>query len=118
MKLSTWLAHEGLIILQDVDVTGITHDSRKVQPGDAFLAYPGATVDGRQYIDQALARGACVVLYDDSQDFIPPEHDCSFIACPHLAERLGRLSSTFYDHPSKKLRVIGITGTNGKTTIA
>jgi UDP-N-acetylmuramoyl-L-alanyl-D-glutamate--2,6-diaminopimelate ligase len=99
------------------DVSGIQHDSRKVQPGDVFLAYPGAVSDGRQFMSQAIQAGAVAIIYEphDAPVF---ESTVPCIALPNLTQQLGQLASRFYGDPSQALRVFGVTGTNGKTTIA
>lgn len=103
-----------------LDVTGLHNDSRFIQPGNLFLAYPGATVDGRLYCQQAIDAGAVAIAYE------PTALPCSFkflnsvsyipIAC--LADKLAIIACRFYDNPTKALSITGVTGTNGKTTIA
>ncbi len=97
----------------DTEVTGIAWDSRKVQPGDAFFALVGESVDGHQYIPQAIANGAAAVIgtqpgLELAVPYVQIEGD------DRIA--LAKFASAFYDHPSRKLVVIGITGTDGKTT--
>jgi len=105
-----------LKILPGVEIKNLQNDSRKVRSGDAFLAYPGAAVDGRKFIQQAVDAGAAAILYEPGT--IQPEHAIPCVAYPNLAASLGALASKFYDEPTKKLCVVGVTGTNGKTTIA
>jgi UDP-N-acetylmuramoyl-L-alanyl-D-glutamate--2,6-diaminopimelate ligase len=96
-------------------------DSRQIQSGDIFFAYPvghgNALCDGRQFIKAALENGAAAVVFDpvgmDNQFVDHPQ--C--IAVENLATQAGQLCSQWYDHPSKELNVIGVTGTNGKTSI-
>lgn len=121
MKLSTLLAPFSKSILpsDDRDISGIANDSRQVQPGYLFVAYPGALSDGRQYIQQAIDAGATAVLYEpyeSSEEIIGVQ--VPLIALSNLNQQLASLASRFYDNPSQKLVVTGITGTNGKTTIA
>ncbi len=102
------------------DILGMQNDSRHVRPGDLFIAYPGAVADGRKYIAQALQQGAAAVVYDPIQlpnDVVLPAH-VPCIPIPKLAHQLAALASRFYHHPSEQLAVMGVTGTNGKTTIA
>ena len=96
-------------------------DSRQIQFGDIFFAYPvghgNALSDGRQFIGTALDRGAAAVVFDPvgmSSQFI--DHPQCF-AVESLAEKAGELCAQWYDHPSKELKIIGVTGTNGKTSI-
>ena len=99
--------------------TGVADDSRQVRPGDLFLAYPGDLSDGRNYIADALAKGAVAVLWQPGGDFVwnvawkIPQltHDA-------LRPLAGPLAHTVYGHPSEALSLIAITGTNGKTTIS
>ena len=97
----------------DTKVTGIAWDSRKVQPGDAFFALVGDTFDGHRFIPQAIEAGAAAVIGTH-----PPKP----VSVPYVQitgddrEALAKFASAFYDHPSRKLVVIGVTGTDGKTT--
>jgi UDP-N-acetylmuramoyl-L-alanyl-D-glutamate--2,6-diaminopimelate ligase len=104
----------------DCTITGISNDSREVQTGDLFIAYPGAVVDGRLYIELAVSAGAVAVAYDPlhfpASCPLPDTIPC--IAIPKLSEQLALISSRFYDNPSDYLSLTGVTGTNGKTTIA
>ncbi|RLA02050.1 MAG: UDP-N-acetylmuramoyl-L-alanyl-D-glutamate--2,6-diaminopimelate ligase [Gammaproteobacteria bacterium] len=106
-------------LAKGLNCTGITEDSRAVSKGDIFVARPGAESDGRRYIHQATARGAIAVLCEsrDLEQFIQAEK------CPvpvyqveNLAMRMGKLGDIFYQHPSNELSIIGVTGTNGKTS--
>ena len=100
-------------------VKRVETDSRRVLPGDVFLACPGLHSDGRDYIQAALAKGAAAVLWDDADGFAwNPLWQAPNLAVPNLRERIGMLAAEVYGHPSRALRVIGITGTNGKTSIS
>ncbi len=111
LLLSPWVA-----VNTSIEVTGIEQDSRRVRVGDLFLAYPGTASDGRSFIDKALEQGAAAVLYAPEDGFfLEHEHCFSF---PRLSELRGEIASRFYGEPSKTMNVVGITGTNGKTTIA
>jgi UDP-N-acetylmuramoyl-L-alanyl-D-glutamate--2,6-diaminopimelate ligase len=90
--------------------TGITSDSREVKKGYVFVAVKGLTVDGHDYIDTAIKKGA-VKVYGE-RDIKNPKYE----KVPDSREKLGELSSQFYGNPSNKLKVIGVTGTKGKTT--
>ena len=93
-------------------VKGIVIDSRKIQPGDLFIAMPGGSADGHKFIPMAIEKGAAAVV---------GEQDLTGLAVPYLRVQDARravtfLASAFYDYPGKKLTVIGVTGTDGKTT--
>ena len=105
----------------DCEVYGITMDSRNVQPGDLFLACSGEASQGHFFVEQAIQSGAAAILYETPVPFAISEkelHELSVpaIAFPGLGERAGKIASCFYDHPSANMTVVGITGTNGKTS--
>src|SRR5215831_3940624 len=95
--------------------TGIAYDSRRVQPGDVFVALKGLHADGTAFARQALARGAVAVV---SQEPAPEQVDAPWTVVHDARRALAFLAAEFYGHPSGSLRVVGITGTNGKTTTA
>jgi UDP-N-acetylmuramoyl-L-alanyl-D-glutamate--2,6-diaminopimelate ligase len=90
-------------------------DSRAVRPGDAFVAWRGASRDGRDYIDQAIARGAAAVLYEDDGRAIGAGAVASR-AVPGLKALAGPIAAEYYGRPSERLEVVAVTGTNGKTS--
>ena len=102
-----------LIGSDEPDVLGITLDSKKVERGDLFAALPGADTHGLQFLAEAEKAGAIAILTDRKADTMLPQ---IIVENPRLS--LGMLSNHFYDYPSRKLKLLGITGTNGKTTIA
>ncbi|OGT49368.1 MAG: UDP-N-acetylmuramoyl-L-alanyl-D-glutamate--2,6-diaminopimelate ligase [Gammaproteobacteria bacterium RIFCSPHIGHO2_12_FULL_41_15] len=107
-----------LILKKIKDCKDLQLDSRLVQPGDCFIAVPGQSTDGRQYIAQALKNQAHYVLYDSDHYQLPSALISeTVIAVPNLTHQLGDLASAFYQHPSKQMKVIGVTGTNGKTSV-
>jgi len=95
-------------------VTGLASDSRKVEPGAMFVAVPGFKQDGRTFIPEALHRGAAVVV-TEGEDPLPGETRARILV-PSVREALARLADAYFGHPSGRLTVVGITGTNGKTT--
>lgn len=99
-----------------VDVFEICFDSRKIKPHVLFVAIKGTTLDGHQFIDQAVAQGAKAVVCENLPTKLD-EHVC-YLQVESAAKALGTLAANFYDHPSSKLKLLGVTGTNGKTTIA
>ncbi|MCG3185932.1 MAG: UDP-N-acetylmuramoyl-L-alanyl-D-glutamate--2,6-diaminopimelate ligase [Rhodocyclaceae bacterium] len=103
-----------------VTATGLATDSRTLQPGDVFLAWPGARDDARRHIGDALARGAAAVLYEPA-GFEPSESGPTavpLIAVDGLRALSGYLADALYGHPSAHLFVVGVTGTNGKTSVS
>lgn len=100
---------------QDCPIAGLAIDSRGVKPGDCFLAFPGVATDGRRFIEDAAARGAAAVLYE-ANGFAPAPLAIPCVAIASLREKLGAIASRFYGDPSRTLVVVGVTGTNGKTT--
>ncbi|MDF1683141.1 MAG: UDP-N-acetylmuramoyl-L-alanyl-D-glutamate--2,6-diaminopimelate ligase [Legionellaceae bacterium] len=106
-----------LNILPGIKIKNLQNNSRKVSPGDVFLAYPGAASDGRNYIQQAVDAGAVAIVYEP-KNYTPPECDIPCVAYSNLAASLGKLACEYYGNPTRKLSVTGVTGTNGKTTIA
>jgi len=104
-------------------VTGLTADSRQVQPGDAFLAYPGLSGHGLDYVEQAIARNAAVVIWQPNIAWDQPRvaalmarTTIPFRVYPTLRADLGRLADRFFGQPSQHMAVVGVTGTNGKTS--
>ncbi len=95
-------------------VHAICYDSRRAQPGSLFVALPGQRTDGRRFIPDALARGVVAVVAET-----PPERpvDAAWVVVPSARAALADLAAAFYRHPSRALRVVGVTGTDGKTTV-
>src|SRR5438477_10366807 len=99
----------------DRDVAGISYDSRRVTPGMVFVAIPGQKTDGHEFISTAIERGATAVICEKNGLV---SQRATKIKVADAREALARAAAAYYQHPSKKLRVIGVTGTNGKTTVA
>ena len=116
MKLSelALLLPEAKIIGDDVEISGIEHDSRKVAAKNLFVCMEGSHVDGHDFIPQAVSKGAVAVL-SAKKIFTPPEK-ISALIINDMQKALAVIVPYFYDYPARKMRVIGITGTNGKTT--
>ena len=98
-----------------IDITDICFDSRKVTPGSLFVAVRGTQVDGHAFLAQAIASGASAVVFEDEPQDALPEHVVP-IQVVDSAAALGVLAGQFYGHPSRSLKLVGVTGTNGKTT--
>ena len=98
----------------DVEVTGIQYDSRKVMPGDLFACLPGTKVHGHAFIPQVIAAGAAALLVEDAA-VVPAGVPAIVVA--DSREGVAKIAANFYGHPSDTLTLIGVTGTNGKTTV-
>ncbi|MEQ8627212.1 UDP-N-acetylmuramoyl-L-alanyl-D-glutamate--2,6-diaminopimelate ligase [Ekhidna sp.] len=101
---------------RDEKVTGITFDSRKVEKGSLFVAVKGLTVDGHDFIHGAIEKGARVIVCEEVPESL--DKDITVVQTDNSAKALGIIASNFYGRPSEKLKLVGITGTNGKTTCA
>lgn len=99
-----------------IRITGVVFDSRKVVPGCVFVAVKGTRVDGHKFIPQAIESGAKAIVMEEVPFVVNP--DVTYIRTDNSARALGRIASAFYDTPSARLKLIGVTGTNGKTTVA
>ncbi len=114
MKLGPLLAAAGAEIASDarfVDVRGIAYDSRKVVPGTLFVAIPGFHRDGHEFAAQAVANGAVAVVAERALELAAP-----IAIVPDARAALADLAAEFFDHPTRRLRLVGVTGTDGKTT--
>ncbi|QTS83751.1 UDP-N-acetylmuramoyl-L-alanyl-D-glutamate--2,6-diaminopimelate ligase [Coxiella endosymbiont of Amblyomma nuttalli] len=100
----------------DVFIHGLQMDSRKIRPGDLFIAYPGQQVDGRRYIGEAIEKQAVAVLYESNHYELSIKNIIPLIAFSNLQHHIGHIAARFYGDPSKTIKVIGVTGTNGKTS--
>ena len=119
MKLKDILTNCNLLEIvgeKDVDVVDITFDSRKVSQGTLFFAVKGTQVDGHDYIDGAIEKGASVIVCEK----LPRKkaENVTYVKVDNSAYVLGVGASNFFGNPSEKLKLVGVTGTNGKTTIA
>ena len=99
--------------LVDLEVKDIQFDSRRVGEGTLFVAQPGTKVDGHDYIATAVQAGAVAVVCQHVPADAPT---CTYVVVPDSSEALGLAAANFYGHPSRRLQLVGITGTNGKTT--
>ncbi len=115
MKLSVLLGElEGFKIIgsEHLNITGIAFNSLEVKPGNIFVCISGFKTDGHRYAEDAIARGAIAVMAERDLS----ELGVTCIVCENTRYALAKISAAFYGHPERKLRLIGITGTNGKTT--
>ena len=119
MKLSDLISpsdHMTVTGNQELTVTGISTDSRQVVPGNLFAALKGENADGLDFVPEAIERGAVGILVSERLPYL--NHGLIQVVADDLREALGLLSNRFYSEPAASLRLIGVTGTNGKTTIA
>ena len=119
MKLSELLKYVNPIAVvgnKDVDVTGVNIDSRKIEKGHLFVAIKGTQVDGHRFIPKAIELGATAVLCEDMPEEMNAE--VTYVQVASTEETVGPVATVFYGEPSKHLKLVGVTGTNGKTTIA
>ena len=100
----------------DKDIQGIHIDSRKIEPGHLFVAVRGTQTDGHAYIDKAIEKGASAIVCETLPEDL--REDIIYIKVENTEDAVGKLATTFYGNPTDKLELIGVTGTNGKTTIA
>jgi len=119
MKLSELLKHVDVLNLTgdaEVEITGVNIDSRQISAGHLFVAIPGTQTDGHRFIGKAIEQGAIAVLCEN----VPAEltEGVTYIAVKSTEACVGEVATQFYGDPSRRLKLVGVTGTNGKTTIA
>lgn len=100
----------------DLEITAIEFDSRKVQKGSLFVAIPGTQVDGHQYIEKAIELGASAILCERLPEVLNDQ--VIYVQVENSARAMGLAAANFYEQPSQQLQLVGITGTNGKTSVA
>jgi UDP-N-acetylmuramoyl-L-alanyl-D-glutamate--2,6-diaminopimelate ligase len=115
-KLLEGIEHVQIAGDAGVEITNLEIDSRKTGPGSLFFALRGTVSDGHRFIDKAVSSGAVAVVCESLPD--NRQNGVGYIKVKDTARALGYIASTFYGHPSRKLKLTGITGTNGKTTTA
>ncbi len=113
-QLTATLKKKNIIGNAEIAVSEIIIDSRKVSAGSMFVALKGTQVDGHTFIQKAIKMGATSIFCEDLPE--NQSDSVTYIQVPDAAEALGFIANEFYDNPSKKLKLVGITGTNGKTT--
>lgn len=119
MKLKDIISEEKPLRIEgnaDIEITGVNIDSRKVAQGNLFVAIKGTVVDGHAYIDKAIAQGAAAILCETLPESLNPA--VTYVVVESTESAIGPVATKFYGEPSRKLKLVGVTGTNGKTTIA
>ena len=101
---------------EEIDITGVNIDSRCIKNGHLFIAMRGTQVDGHQFISKAIELGAIAILCEEIPSELNPE--VTYIQVASTEDSVGKVATSFYGDPSRKVKLIGVTGTNGKTTIA
>ena len=119
MKLSELLKSVSILQIAgpaETEITGVNIDSRKIEKGHLFVAIKGTQTDGHKFIAKAIELGATAILCED----MPEEkiESVSYLQVASTEDVVGQVATNFYGNPSKKLKLVGVTGTNGKTTIA
>ena len=122
-KLLKYVTPIAVIGDENVDITGVNIDSRKIEAGHLFVAIKGTQTDGHRFIPKALEQGAKAVLCEDLPEGLSgttAEHTngVTYVQVASTEAAVGRVATVFYGEPSTKLQLVGVTGTNGKTTIA
>src|SRR5579872_6590001 len=112
--IETMRGVEALLMRGDAEISDVAYDSRKVKPGFLFVAMRGESSDGNRFIDLAIRAGASAVVSDSPQVSDPGQ--LAFARVAHGRQALARISANFYGRPAEKLKLTGVTGTNGKTT--
>lgn len=119
MKLSELLKNVKTIACQgnlDVEIKDVNIDSRKIESGHLFIAMKGTQVDGHKFINKAIESGAVAILLEDMPEALNDK--VTYVQVASTEEEAGEVATMFYGEPSRKLKLVGVTGTNGKTTVA
>ena len=111
-KLVSEIQNAETINFQDVDITGISYNSKTTKDGDIFVCLVGENSDGHNFAKMAVENGAKALMVEHFLDFEIPQ-----VKVQSTRHQIAELAAAFYEHPSKSLNMIGVTGTNGKTTV-
>ena len=101
---------------EGTEVTGVNIDSRKIKTGHAFVAIKGTQTDGHAYIGKAIELGATVIICENMPETLV--EGVTYVRVESTEDAVGKVATAFHGNPSAKLKLVGVTGTNGKTTIA
>ena len=119
MKLNELLKNVNVLSVignVEVEITGVNIDSRRIEPGHLFVAIPGTQTDGHRFISKAIEQGAVAILCENLPDKCAG--NITYVTLESTEKCVGEVATQFYGDPSRKLKLVGVTGTNGKTTIA
>ena len=116
IELLKYVTPQTIIGNQEIDITGVNIDSRKIEKSHLFVAIKGTQTDGHRFIPKALELGAVAVLCEDLPENLQP--GVTYVQVASTEAAVGPVATMFYGEPSKQLKLVGVTGTNGKTTIA
>src|SRR5262245_12246925 len=124
VQLLTALPHYQLLTastsaLEQVEISNFTADSRQVKPGTFFVAYQGVASDGHRFIPEAIAKGAAAIIGESEKSLLAAREEPQappLILVPNGREALAYLAAAWYGFPARRLTIVGITGTDGKTT--
>ena len=116
IELLKYVTPQTIIGNQEIDITGVNIDSRKIEKSHLFVAIKGTQTDGHRFIPKALELGAVAVLCEDLPEDLQP--GVTYVQVASTEAAVGPVATMFYGEPSKQLKLVGVTGTNGKTTIA
>lgn len=114
-KLISGVETQKVVGSLQTEISGITYDSRRVSPGELFAAVPGERADGNQFVGKAVEQGAVAILSECAPH---PGLQACWIQVPAIRRALAQAAGNFFEHPARSLKLVGITGTNGKTTTA
>lgn len=118
-KLSELLTECVIPQALDREISGLTLDSRQVKAGDLFFAYKGVHLDGREYVEDAILRGASAIVIEsnlEANDSYSLQKNIPIFSVPNLHQKIGNIAAIFFNYPADLLKIVGITGTNGKTS--
>jgi len=110
------IEHETIHHGENIDISSLHLDSQEVEKGGLFFAVPGALQDGHDFIDQAVERGAVAIVCEEFPDVM--DETVHYVRVDNVRQTMGKIAHLFYDKPSTRLKVVAVTGTNGKTTVA
>lgn len=115
-ELVTYINNVKIVNGTDADVTGITYDSRQVKPGYVFIAMEGGTFDGHGFVSKALEAGAAAIVAEHELPEVV-EKGVPYVLAPNGRIAMGEISAPFFGFPARKMKLVGVTGTSGKTTV-
>lgn len=115
MKLKNILPLKGAVVYGDenTEISGVSYDSRSLKKGDVFFALPGRGADGKDFIKEAVRKGASVIVTQEKDESVSLPQ----IQANDIFAFMAEFCAIFYEHPDREMKVIGVTGTNGKTTV-